>query len=396
MNPWKGIKGLPKNIWLISAASLINRIGTMVLPFLALYVTTTLKKDPTEAGLVIAVYGLGSFVTAPFAGRLSDKLGELTLMKISLIGSGIFLFIISQITDYYLLLIIMPLWAAINEAFRPASLAFISNETTSAQRKTGFALYRLAVNLGMSIGPAVGGILSGLDFSLLFYVDGITCLVAGGFLIFTKWELREKIEHETPPEIHGKTFFAVLKNKPFFIFLLLYIPIQIVYMQSLSTLPIYIVNDLGFTNAIFGMVIAVNTVIIILIEVPLNSSMSNWRNRNSLIVGAVLTGIGFGLTAIAFDLPILITTVVIWTFGEMIFFPAAASYASELSPSNKRGEYMGYFQMTFSFSFIAAPYLGTAVYENFGSVILWVSAFAFTLITVVLLLFVDKAKTVNK
>ena len=395
MNPWSGIKGLPRNIWLISAASLINRIGTMVLPFLALYVTTTLKKDPTDAGLVIAFYGLGAFITAPFAGKLSDRLGELTMMKISLIGSGLFLFIISQITDYHLLLVAMVLWAAVAEAFRPASLAFISNETTSKQRKTGFALYRLAINLGMSIGPAVGGILSEIDFSLLFYVNGFSCLAAGLFVIFSKWDLREKPEHESVPEMHAQTFFAVLQNKPFFLFLLLYIPIQIVYMQAFSTLPIYIVDNLGFTNAIFGIVIAVNTVIIILIEVPLNSWMTNWKNRNSLMLGAILTGIGFGLTAFAFDLPILITTVVIWTFGEMIFFPAAASYASELSPLNKRGEFMGYFQMTFSFSFIAAPYLGTAIYESFGSVVLWLAAFAFTLTTIVLLLFVDRAKKIT-
>ena len=392
MNPWKGIRALPRNVWLISAATLINRIGTMVLPFLALYVTKTLGRDPTDAGLVIAFYGIGAFITAPLAGKLSDKFGELTLMKISLIGSGIFLFIISQITNYYLLLGTMVVWAAVGEAFRPASLSFISNETTPEQRKTGFALYRLAINLGMSIGPAVGGVLSEINFSLLFYINGITCLSAGIFLFLVKWDLRKAAEHDPTPEIHAKAFLSVLGNKPFFLFLLLYIPIQVVYMQAFSTLPLYIVNELNLSNSLFGMVIAVNTVIIIFVEVPLNTWMSNWKDRNSLILGAVLTGIGFGLTAVAFDVPLLMLTVVIWTFGEMIFFPAAASRAADLSPQNKRGEFMGYFQMTFSFSFIAAPYIGTLVYESFGSVTLWIGSFFFTFVTVALLVYSDKFK----
>ena len=386
MNPWAGIKGLPRNIWLISTASLINRAGMMVLPFLAIYITKVLEREPTEAGLIIASYGIGSFITAPFAGRLSDKLGELRLMKFSLIGSGIMLLIISQVSDYYLFFILMPIWASINEAFRPASLAFISNESTAKQRKTAFALYRLAINLGMSFGPVIGGILSEIDFTLLFYVDAITCLIAGVFLIFSKWETR-KVENEAPVSTAKVTVLdTLLENKAFILVVLLFLPIQLVYMQSHSTLPLFIVNDLSISNAAFGSLIAVNTVLIILIEVPLNSWMSNWKDINALVFGALLTGLGFGMTAIADGYSLLVATIVIWTFGEMIFFPAASSFISELAPPNKRGQFMGYYQMAFGFSFVAAPWIGTAIYEHFGAEILWISCFIFSLLTVTFLL----------
>jgi MFS family permease len=398
MNPWKGIKGLPKNIWLISIASLINRSGTMVIVFLTLYVSQGLGEEPTSAGLVVAVYGLGAFVSAPFVGRLSDKIGELLLMKISLFGSAVFLFVFSFISNYYFILLLSFLWAIVNEAFRPASLSFISNESTSKQRKTAFALYRLAINLGMSIGPVLGGMLSEISYDLLFYVDAGTCLCAGIFLVAVKWDIRksETIETETQPELKS-TFFSALADKPFLFFLLASLPISIVYMQSMSTLPLFVVENLGFSNSTFGMLIAVNTVLIILIELPLNASMTNWKDENSLYLGALLTGIGFGALAFADSFLLLVTSIVVWTFGEMIFFPGAAAMASEIAPPKRRGEYMGFYQMVFSLSFMLAPYLGTLIYDAFSPRILWIAAFFFSLLSLAFVYFskVYKQKAIN-
>lgn len=399
MNPWKGIKGLPKNIWLISIASLINRSGTMVIVFLTLYVSQGLGEEPTNAGLVVAVYGLGAFVSAPFVGRLGDKIGELLLMKISLFGSAVFLFVFSFISNYYFILLLSFLWAIVNEAFRPASLSFISNESASKQRKTAFALYRLAINLGMSIGPVLGGMLSEISYDLLFYVDAGTCLSAGIFLVAVKWDIRksETIETETQPELKS-TFFSALADKPFLFFLLASLPISIVYMQSMSTLPLFVVENLGFSNSTFGMLIAVNTVLIILIELPLNASMTNWKDENSLYLGALLTGIGFGALAFADSFLLLISSIVVWTFGEMIFFPGAAAMASEIAPPKRRGEYMGFYQMVFSLSFMLAPYVGTLIYDAFSPRILWIAAFFFSLLSLGFVYFskVHKQKALNK
>ncbi len=167
-------KNIPKNIWILAAATLINRSGTMVLPFIALYANQILNASKSDAGLVLAAYGIGAFISAPFAGKLSDKIGTMRLMKISLFSTGLFLFLYSFVTNFILFLALTFVWAILSEAFRPASMAFISDEITSDRRKTAFALQRLAINLGMSIGPVVGGILSTINFHLLFYINGLT------------------------------------------------------------------------------------------------------------------------------------------------------------------------------------------------------------------------------
>jgi len=391
MNPWKGLNKLSWNVWIISITSLINRAGMMVLPFLALYMTSDMGATAAEAGTVLMAYGLGSLISAPFAGKLSDKIGSLLLMKISLIGSGIFLFLYSLVHDYYYFIVLTFIWAVISEAFRPASMSFISDEAGIEERKTSFALYRLAINLGMSFGPVLGGILSTLDFSLLFYVDGATSIFAGLFLIFSRIKLTQPIEEtEAHKSEASAKKFNFLPDTKFLLFLLAIIPSSIIYMQHIGAMPLFIVRDLGYTNATFGILTAINTVLIILIELPLNNSMKNWSNWRSMFWGAVLTAIGFGAMAFTETLSALIITIIIWTFGEMILFPASAALAAEISPQNKRGAYMGFYQMTFALSFMIGPWFGTLVYGSYGAFVLWAGVLVFGLLSALLMLTIKR------
>ncbi len=393
MNPWRGLKNIPRNVWLVTAATLINRSGTMVLPFLVIYMTTKIAVSQSAAGMVLAFYGAGALITAPFVGKLSDKLGSLLVMKSSLILTGVVIILYSFVQNYYAILVVTLLWAVISEAFRPANLSLISNEVKPEQRKTAFALNRLAINLGMSIGPVVGGFLSAFNFSPLFYVNGITSILAGIFLMISQIRPRKKVRSEKKeenlifePAITQKQSLSILKDKTFLLFMLALIPVELVFFQFLGGLPLYIVHDLKYSTATFGILMAVNTVLIILVEVPLNNAMSHWDDRKSLALGALLCAVGYGAMVISQSLVLIVVTIVIWTFGEMIFFPSSASYTAVLSPQQRRGEYMGYFQVTFSFSLMVGPWLGALVLDHFSSTILWSGAFVLGIISTILFL----------
>lgn len=359
----------------------------MVLPFLALYSTSELGISAGNAGLVLAFYGIGAFISAPFVGKLSDKIGALNLMKLSLFSSGVFLFAYSLVTEFHAFLILSLIWAIVNEAFRPASMSFLSSEITSDRRKTAFALNRLAINLGMSIGPVIGGLLSTINFSLLFYVDGITAIAAGLFMTFIPWQKFSSAFSQPDGEKPAPTEKEkAYKNFKFIYLLLGIIPVEIVFFQHIGAFPLFVVQELGYTTATFGLLVAVNTVLIIFIEVPLNDAMRSWLDWKSLALGAILCGLGFGILAFTHEINLLILSIVIWTFGEMIFFPATGNYVAHISPEKQRGEYMGYFQMTFSFSFMLGPWLGALAFEHFGSVILWTGCFVFGLISAVMMM----------
>jgi len=389
-NPYSGLKNIPKNIWMLSIATLINRAGTMVLPFIALYANQILNVSKSDSGLVLAVYGIGAFITAPFAGKLSDKIGSMKMMKISLFCTGSFLFLYSLVDDFLVFLALTLIWSILSEAFRPASLSFISGEIGSNRRKTAFALNRLAINLGMSIGPVIGGILSTINFHLLFYVDGFTSLAAASFMVFTKWERHDTTDLPANNEIVSNEKVSVFKDKKLLYFLLTLIPVEIVFFQHIGALPLFIVSELGFSNAVFGLLTAVNTVLIIFIEVPLNDAMRNWDDKKSLALGAILSGIGFGLMAFTDTIPPIVLLIVIWTFGEMIFFPSSGEYVAKIAPEKQRGEYMGYFQMSFSFAFMIGPWLGTTALDLYGSFNLWIGCLVFGLISTFLMLKMKK------
>ncbi len=390
MNPWKGLKDLPHDMWALFFTSLINRSGTMVIPFLALYLTKKIGVTPTEAGTALLVYGAAAFIAAPLTGKLSDKIGSIKIMRFSLYGSGLLFFAYSFITDYNQILAATFLLAAVNEAFRPANLSLITEIVTPPQRRMAFALNRLAINAGMSIGPVIGGFLTLYDYHYLFYANAFASIAAGIYFNSVKWSSLSSETEKDRIEQKSKIRFAILNDKYFIFFLFAVIPANLVFFQHLGALPLYIVNDLGFTTAAFGLFGSINTVLIIIAEVPLNNMMNHIPYRKSLMIGASLAGLGFGGFAIASSTVPLIIAIIIFTFGEMIFFPTTAAYTSEITPADRRGEYMGYYQMTFSFAFSAGPWLGTFVYENFGSVFLWNSALIFGMITAVLMLFIKE------
>jgi len=147
-----------------------------------------------------------------------------------------------------------------------------------------------------------------------------------------------------------------------FCFFFCYYPANLVFFQHIGALTLYIVNDLGYTTAAFGLFSAINTVIIIFVEVPLNNwwMMSLIRNINAR---SVVCWNWFWRICNRNNDNSACDCNSSFTFGEMIFFPITAAYTSEIAPSNRRGEYMGYYQMTFSFAFSAGPWLGTVVYE---------------------------------
>ena len=393
MNPWRGLGSLPREVWYLCLAILINRAGTMVLPFLTLYLTIERGFQPGTAGLVLTVYGICAIVTAPLAGRFSDKFGGLRIMKLSLVLSGLILFVFPFVISLTGIFVVCGLWAFATEAFRPPSMAIIGDLAGPERRKAAFALSRFAINLGMSIGPVIGGFLAMRSYQLLFVVDGSTSLLAGLLLALLPWrtlhrankELLAAARKETEETKPALRYSDVLKDRRFTYFLLAMLPIELVFFQPLAAMPLFLVRELQMTEAGIGLLFAINTVIIIVVEVPLNMTMVNWQHRHALALGALLIGLGFGALIFIDGVIGAAITVVIWTFGEMIFLPASAAYVSDIAPRQQAGAYMGLYTMGFSVALAVGPWLGTAVMEGYGSSAVWMGTFVCGLVTAVMI-----------
>lgn len=377
-NPYRGLRGLPADVWIIAVTTLVNRAGMMALPFLVLYLTRHLGISAARAGFAITMYGIGGFLTAPIAGRLADRFGPFNVLRVSLAGSGVVMLLVPLARSYEVILALTFLWAVIADAARPAAMSALTDAAPEHQRKAAIALNRLAINLGMSIGPAVGGFLAMVSFPLLFIVDGVTSLVAAGVLTGLLW-MRHKSTRTTTAEHAALAARAaafsresvVWRDSAAMLVFLTSLLMNLVFAQHHGAMPLYIVRDLQYPESFFGMLFVLNTAIIVAIEVPLNISMAHWAPRLALSLATALIAVGMGALAIATAPFALAVTIVIWTFGEMIFFPTATAYVAQLAPEGRTGEYMGAFASTFSLALIIGPWIGTALLDRFGGPVMW-------------------------
>lgn len=383
INPWRGLGQLPRELWIVFTTTLINRMGMMALPFLVLYLTRSLNFSSAQASYIYIGYGGGALITAPFAGKLSDIVGHRRLMLLSLFLSGIVLLAYPLATGFWMVFLATMIWSVVSEAYRPSSLAVIMDLTSPEQRKAAYALHRLAINIGMSFGPAIGGFLVLVSYPMLFIVNGATALISGLVFILLPWRVQE---HPSVPAIKksvsdpAEPKVSAFKDRAMIYFLAAMLPVIIVFFQHSSSMSLFLVNDLLLPESAYGILFTVNTGLIILIEVAMNLAMAHWSHRRALTLGTFLIAAGFGSMALANGMMSVALTVVIWTFGEMITLPTAAAYMGQIAPPARRGEYMGLYQMMFGLAFIAGPWLGLQLYEHFNARVLWLTMLGIGLI----------------
>src|SRR2546423_1827691 len=299
LNPWRGLGGLPREVWLLFVTNLINRAGMMVLPFLVLYLTRERHFTAGQAGFSLAVYGAAAIFAGPISGWLSDRIGALPIMRASLLLSGTVLLLFPLAHSRAAVYGITILWAACAELFRPASLAAITHVVSPEQRRPAYALNRLAINLGMSIGPALGGFLAAVSFRAMFLVDALTTILAGAVLSLFAWSAStggSAEENKLTEDLSDGR--SLLRDGRLLVFLSASFIVGIVFYQHESALPLYLVQYLNQSPAFYGTLFTINTLLIVALEVPLNTATSHWPNTWALFTGCTLFAIGFGALAI--------------------------------------------------------------------------------------------------
>jgi MFS family permease len=380
-NPWRGVGGLPRSVWIVFATTLVNRAGAMVVPFMVLYVTRYLGVRPALAGMSLTVYGLGGLVGGPISGRLCDRFGAFAVLRASLMLSGLILLIFPLTNHFGTFLAITFVWSLVAESVRPATLAALTSYVDPDQRKAAVAVNRLGINLGMSIGPAVGGFLATVSFPLLFVVDGLTAIAAG--LVLTALlavrplpELRgisadATLGNDGKPVASAIGGASVLRDRRALVFLVGLFLMAVVFYQHEGAMPLFLVRDLHYRESFYGILFAVNTLLIVVAEVPLNLAMSRWPHRWTLVLGALLFAVGFGSMAVLHSVPGLLFAAVLWTFGEMIAMPASGAYVTDIAPPGRSGQYAGAYASTFSLALLVGPWAGTIALERVGGTALW-------------------------
>ena len=361
--------GLPREVWLMAGALLVNRAGTMVLPFLSLYLTHDLGLTASQAGLVIGGFGLGSMAGSFLGGWLSDRMDPLRVQEMSLIAAGLGFLAFTLLHGMTALVVGVLVLATISEAFRPALMAAVAHRSRPENRARAFALIRLAANLGMSVGPAAAGLLAATRYVWIFVGDALTCWAAAAVLAAT-------LTVDEPPRrdrglLDPGTDRSPWIDPPFLAFMALVVLLAMAFFQVWATMPLYLRSSYGMSERSIGLLLALNALLIVLFEMPLIRAVEARDRMRMVGLGAFLVGAGLALLAAGPGWTAALASMVVLTVGEMLSMPITNTVVAERAGAASVGRYMGAYTLAFSTAFVIGPIVGTTIYQDLGPTVLW-------------------------
>lgn len=376
---WEDLRALPRPAWVLFGGTFINRFGSFVLAFLVFYLTSR-GYSAAEAGLALSAYGVGSMAAALAGGHLADTIGRRNSIALSMFSSAATMLALSQVTGIRAIASLTALAGFTAELYRPASSALIADLTPTGRRITGFAMYRLAVNAGVAAGPAVAGFLAQRSFLWLFVGDALTSAIYGCAAYFA---LPADHGRGRSPTVTRTAVARMASDRRLVMVLVATLALAFVVHQAYATFPLHLARS-GFTPVVYGSLMSLNGLLIIAIELWVTTITRRLPALIALAIGLVLTGVGFGAIGLASGVATLALTVVIWTFGEMVYSPVGSAYIADIAPVELRGRYQAALAFTYSLGLMLAPVGGTLLYSTSPSA-LWVTCLVLCLAGAVLL-----------
>lgn len=363
-------KGLSKEVWWLAFITFINRSGTMVIPFLSLYLTESLNYTLENVGWIMSAFGVGSVLGSWIGGKLTDKYGFYPVMYLSLALTGILFIGLQFIEEFYAFCFAIFLVMLVADAFRPAMFVAMNTYSKAENKTRSVTLIRLAINLGFSAGPAIGGfIITSINYKGLFWMDGITCLLATLVLINVlhpkKAQVIDEQKVENPQPIRSDGLFWI-----FFVAMFIF---GFIFLQYFSTMPLYYRDVHALTEFDIGLLLGMNGFIIFVLEMPLIKWLGDSKYSKELLItiGLLLTGLSYVVLLMTPWIGILIIGMLLMTLGEMIAFPFSNSFVIERSKRGKQGEYMAFYSISFSAAHIFGHNSGLQMVDNFGYDTTW-------------------------
>ena len=383
--------GIPRPVWWLALVMFVNRSGTMVIPFLTVYLTTK-GYTLTQAGYVMAAFGGGSILGSYLGGKLTDKFGPYYIQFFSLLLNGIMFIVLGQMTTLAQYAVCIFVLSSVGEAFRPANSVAVANHSNDSNRIRCYALNRLAINLGWSIGPAIGGVLASVNYNLLFWADGLTCMAASFILLLfispAKSKKKEEAQKEKQKVASPYNDVPFLKGM-FYLFL-----IALSFFQLFSVIPAYYKTEMQLNEATIGWILAMNGLLIAAIEMVLVYKLEGRKHTLTyLMTGALLIAFSFLSLEWGRTATVAVVSMIIITFGEMFLFPFLNNFWVKRSTENNRGQYASVYMMSWAAASVLAPTLATqiAFYSSFS--VLWIVDFLFCIIAAIGFYFLKKELT---
>ena len=374
----------PRHYYLIWVGTLVNRLGSFVLPFFSLYLVRAQNFTPVQVGQIVAAYGLGATLSGPLGGWLADRWGRRPTLISSLFLGAALLLVLMTAKTYLGIMLSMGLYGLFGEMYRPASNAAVVDIVPPLLRTAAFDALYWAVNLGFAIGTFTGGMVIEWSFAPIFWVNALSLFLFGVIITLFLPETRPSLPsfpaaNETGPareeaglrRTRGLSYWlAPYRDGTFMWLMAATLLTTTLFFQTASTFPISL-NQMNIFGKAYGQIIALNGILITTCQ-PLVAHLTKRRRPSTMIaVGFLLNALGFGTLTFATQYITFVIAEVVLTFGEICWVPRSNAALAFLAPPHLRGNYMGVNFIVWGAASVLAPLLGTALLQHYGRFVLW-------------------------
>jgi predicted MFS family arabinose efflux permease len=353
--------------------------GGCAYPFLGIWAVTHLHAAQGSVGIAYLVGAVLAAGSNYLGGSLSDRYGRRPLILwgfgVSTLAPVGALLVGERTLPGLMLLALLPSIGAIGGS---ADQAMVADLVPPQRHEAGYAAVRVAANFGVTLGPAIGGLLLALvGWNGLF--AAVAVLTACAAAIAWRWiPHRGAYSPEAPPERGGAR--VILRDRPFLVYLVSAILASFVYVAYETVLPISLTFTHGLAPATWGFLVIVNPALVTLFQMRLTRRTERFSAASKLAVALPLMGLPFLLLSLTAAIPVVVAVIVLFVFGEMLWIPSSQSVVARLAPADLRGSYMGAFGISWSVSWALGPFLGLQVHQAFGDGATWVMFAAMSLV----------------
>lgn len=367
-------RGLSGAAWMLALVMLINRTGAMVLPFLSIYMTQALGFSIREAGMVLACFGLGAVTGSWLGGWLTDRYGNFWVQTLSLLLSVPLFLIAPLFTSVVPLAVMVYGLSVITESFRPANSVSVARYARPENITRAFSLNRMAINLGFSIGPALGGFLASLSYQWIFYGNALGALVACVTFVACFYRRRHVTGRKSASSdpVQPAVVRSPYRDRLFLLFSGLCSLYAICFFQLLSTLPLFYQTGHGLSERHVGIILGFSGLVVVVFEMLLVHMAERRLSYAAAIgLGTFLSAASFALLIVPTGYWILYVSIFLLSISEILAMPFMASVAVKRASQEAQGAYMGLNALAFSAAHVFSPFVGTYVADRFGFGVLW-------------------------
>lgn len=368
------IKTYPSQFWLLFWGMMVSFIGmSMIWPFMVIYFGNELGLPLTIVTTLTTISAIMSLLSSFIAGSIADKIGRKLTMVISLSVTGLSLALMTQAHTYAQFAILMAFRGAFRPLYRVGSDAMVADLVPSQQRDDAYALTRLSKNVGVALGPAMGGLMIASSYKITFLVAAITsllfALLIGFFTDETLPDAAREIQEKLSTNI--KAYLGIFQDRIYASFILGFTLRQIAGSILWVLLGVYAIEQYGLTENLYGLIPTVNAVMVVFLQLFVTRRTSKYRPLIIMSLGTLFYGLGVGSIAFGTGFWGFLVSMVIVTIGELMVIPTASTYTANRAPETMRGRYMSILALTMGAGSMIGPLLGGFLNDTFSPRAIW-------------------------